>query len=87
MAVKTPECWKEAEYQPLVEVETAYGNKVKIPESSLILWQMYRHGKNGVERHREQFEREIAAGLYQTKDRRYKRVNDLRKVFVEKYHE
>ena len=36
--VKTPLYWKKEEFQPLVEVETLYGNKVKIPSRSKESW-------------------------------------------------
>ena len=39
MAVQTPSYWAEERYQPLIEVETAYGNKVKIPESFQTCWE------------------------------------------------
>lgn len=38
--VKTPEYWKKKIYQPLIEVETAYGNKVMIPKQFSGGWKM-----------------------------------------------
>ena len=54
MAVQTPSYWKEEKYQPLVEVETAYGNKVKIPERYLPLWKGHQMSKQVAIQHFEQ---------------------------------
>ena len=40
MAVKTPKEWQNAEYQPLIEATTYYGNKVMIPERLQFAWEM-----------------------------------------------
>ena len=40
MAVKTPKEWQKAEYQPLIEATTYYGNKVMIPEKFQFAWEM-----------------------------------------------
>ena len=40
MTVKTPKEWQEAEYQPLIEATTFYGNKVMIPEKLQFAWEM-----------------------------------------------
>ena len=40
MVVKTPKEWQEAEYQPLMEATTFYGNKVMIPEKCQFAWEM-----------------------------------------------
>ena len=40
MAIKTPIYWQEEKYKPMVEVETAYGNKVKIPKNLQNIWEM-----------------------------------------------
>ena len=40
MAIKTPSYWQEEKYQPLVEAETAYGNKVEIPQNLQDVWEM-----------------------------------------------
>ena len=37
--IQTPEYWNEAYYQPLVEAETLYGNKVMIPKRFTALWE------------------------------------------------
>ena len=84
MAVQTPSYWTEERYQPLIEVETAYGNKVKIPERYLPLWEMAQMGKETTIQH---YEQAIAAGSYDKPTKRAKFAIDLRKVFVEKYHE
>lgn len=36
--IKTPKYWEKDRYQPLVETETAYGNKVKIPKCFMNGW-------------------------------------------------
>ena len=84
MAVQTPSYWAEERYQPLIEVETAYGNKVKIPERYLPLWKMAQAGKKTTIQH---YEQAIADGSYDKPTKRAKFAIDLRKVFVEKYHE
>ena len=83
MAVQTPSYWQEEEYQPLIEVETAYGNKVKIPERCLIDWNAFHDNK---ERAIKAFEQATVDGLYEG-DKRRKFGVDLRKVFIESYHE
>lgn len=83
MEVKTPSYWQKEEYQPLVETETAYGNKVKIPERCLIDWNAFQYNK---EIAIKAFKQAIADGLYEG-DRRRKFGLDLRKVFIESYQE
>lgn len=39
MAIKTPSYWKEEKYQPMVEAETAYGNRVEIPQNLQDIWE------------------------------------------------
>ena len=38
--VKTPAYWCEKEYQPLIEVETIFGNTVKIPSGYKEHWDL-----------------------------------------------
>lgn len=83
MAVQTPSYWKEEKYQPLVEVETAYGNKVKIPERCLIDWEAFQdHPEIAI----KAFKQALKDGLYEG-DKRRKFGVDLRKVFIESYQE
>ena len=55
MVVKTPKYWQEEKYQPLVEVETAYGNKVKIPEKLKISYEMAKNRKEHIEKNQPDF--------------------------------
>ena len=38
--IKTPAYWREERFQPLIEVETIYGNKVEIPRRFKDSWDM-----------------------------------------------
>ena len=49
-AVKTPMYWESEPFQPLIEVETAYGNKVKIPKMYTNGWQTAKMAKAESER-------------------------------------
>ena len=83
MQVKTPEYWQEAEFQPLVEVQTAYGNKVKIPQSLLNMWNKWEQRKGKFPLN---VERAKAAGLFQKTI--HNRVNqDILRVYYEQYQE
>ena len=83
MAVKTPDYWQEERYQPLVEVETLYGNKVHIPQRFKENWELWLRQKeilidllrDGVQH----------GYLEETSNPRKKWAVDLRKVFYELY--
>ena len=49
--IETPEYWKKERYLPLIEVETAYGNKVMIPEKFINGWQTAKLVKEDMEKH------------------------------------
>ena len=84
MNIATPSYWQEERFQPLVEVQTAYGNKVKIPENCLPLWEML--SKYNKEKAAQYYEQVIADGSFDSrKPIRNKTAHDLIKVFVEKY--
>ena len=88
MAVQTPSYWAEERYQPLIEVETAYGNKVKIPKDFVSCWEMWLRNK---EETIEIFAREKARGWgrKETPNPRRRAIiaRDYQKVFIEDYHE
>ncbi|MBR5782918.1 MAG: hypothetical protein IKY33_01685 [Clostridia bacterium] len=84
MAVKTPEYWKEEQYQPLVEETTAYGNKVQIPQSLQLAW---KYHKSVIENMVKQYGQEKAVGLMEKRKLRGKSARDLRSVLLEKYEE
>ena len=85
MAVKTPSYWLEEKYQPLVEAETAYGNKVLIPQLYAENWELYQATK---ELMLEFWQRGQAAGyLAPTDNPRQKWAVDLMRTFLEVYEE
>ena len=88
MAVQTPSYWAEERYQPLVEVETAYGNKVEIPKDFVPYWEVWLKHRKMVS---ETFEREKARGWGRKETPNPKRraiiAQDYQKVFIEDYHE
>ena len=49
-SIKTPEYWEDPLFQPLIEVETAYGNKVKIPNKFINGWQTAKMTKEDMEK-------------------------------------
>lgn len=81
--VLTPSYWQEEQYQPLVEVETAYGNKVRIPQSLLSTWAMWEEGKQLILPNIEQAK---AAGWFEP-SKRNPAYRDLKRVFFELYQE
>jgi len=87
--VKTPQYWQEERYQPLIEVNTIYGNTVRIPncfkDSWDILTQMSKNIISGQGR---------PAGLKTIKElmgsenqMTSKKREDFCKVFLESYQE
>ena len=83
MAVQTPGYWQEEKYQPLVEVETAYGNKVKIPESLLDTLKIWKHRKEEILRNIEQAK---AEGFFK-KTIHNQNKQDLKRVYFEQFQE
>ena len=81
-AVKTPKYWESELFQPLIEVETAYGNKVEIPKMYFNGWQTAKMEKAEAER----LGLDILDGLERDKevDSLY---YDLERVFLEIYEE
>ena len=81
-AVKTPKYWESELFQPLIEVETAYGNKVEIPKMYSNGWQTAKMEKAEAER----LGLDILDGLERDKevDSLY---YDLERVFLEIYEE
>ena len=83
MAIKTPSYWQEEKYQPLVEAETAYGNKVKIPKSLQDIWERTASLKG---RYPKNVERAKAAGFFKLESRN--KVNwDILRVYYEEFQE
>ena len=80
--IKTPKYWEGKIFQPLTEVETAYGNKVKIPKLYINGWQTAKMAKEELER----LGLDVLDGL-----ERHKETNslyyDLERVFYEIYEE
>lgn len=79
MNVNTPEYWKEYD---LIEETTAYGNKVKIPQSLRLAW---KYHKTMMEQLVEQFGQEKAVDLMEKRKLRGTAAKDLRNVLLEKY--
>ena len=79
--VKTPKYWEDELFQPLIEVETAYGSKVKIPKRYINGWQTAKMEKAEAERLGlgvlDGLENEEIAPMYY----------DLERVFFEIYEE
>ena len=84
MAVTTPSYWQEEQYQPLIEVETAYGNKVKIPEKLLLAW---KYRQQMMESMVKQYGQEKADTLIKERVPKRKHGKVLYKVFLEEYKE
>ena len=87
--VKTPEYWKEARYQPLVEVTTLSGSKIKIPERLKDSWDFLMNNYKGLISRQG-----IANGLKTIREsldtatiKRSKECEDFYKVFAENYQE
>ena len=81
MAIKTPSYWQEEKYQPLVEAETAYGNKVEIPQNLQNIWELTASLKG---RYPKDVERAKAAGFFKrTTHNRVKR--DILLVYYEEF--
>ena len=80
--VSYPKYWEDELFQPLIEVETAYGNKVKIPKRYINGWQTAKMEKAEAERlglgvlDGLEVDEEIAPMYY-----------DLKRVFFEIYEE
>lgn len=83
MAVKTPSYWKEEKYQPLIEVSTLYGNKVKVPERFLDTWEYLEKAKH----RRKQMIEQLTADGFRQMPSSNKLKKDLQLVFYEIYEE
>lgn len=81
MAVKTPTYWQEEKYQPLIEVETAYGNKVKIPKSLIQCWELEMSLKEALKQEPQEAKDGYLSAIKKPHDSRW----DLTKVFWELY--
>lgn|GEM_PF-6258864 len=81
MTVKTPKYWETEEFQPLVEAETAFGHKVKVPENLLDIWAIWERRKTYV---LQDLERAKADGWFKAKIHRMI-PQDLKRVFFEQY--
>ena len=78
--IKTPKYWQDKLFQPLIEVKTAYGNKVKIPKMYFNGWQTAKMEKAEAER----LGLDILDGL--ERDREINSLYyDLERVFYEIY--
>ena len=82
MVVKTPKYWKNERFQPLIEVETAYGNRVMIPKRYINGWQTAKMAKKESER----LGLNVLAGLEIHKETN-ELYYDLERVFYEIYEE
>lgn len=83
MAIKTPSYWQEEKYQPLVEAETAYGNKVEIPQNLQDIWNKTVSLKG---KYPKDVEQAKAAGFF--KRTLHNRVNqDVLLVYYEEFQE
>lgn len=87
--VKTPAYWKEDQFQPLVEAETLYGNKVKIPSRSKESWDFLTNMSKTIisEQGRRAGLKIIKESLDTATLKRSKECEDFYKVFTESYQE
>ena len=79
--VQTPKYWENPEFQPLVEAETAFGHKVKIPKNLLNIWEMRERQKPYI---LPDLERAKADGWFKAQIDRMV-PQDLKRVFFEQY--
>ena len=83
MEIKVPSYWQEEKYQPMVEAETAYGNKVKIPQNLKDIWERTASLKG---RYPKDVEQAKAVGFFRrTTHNRVKR--DVLLVYYEEFRE
>ena len=85
--VQTPEYWKEERYQPLIEVETIYGNTVRIPERFKDSWDflMMNYEKLISRQGRANGLKAIKESLDSSTIARSRDCEDFYKVFAENY--
>ena len=81
--VKTPEYWKKEQFQPLIEVETAYGNKVKIPEKLKVSYEVAKKRKAFIEKEQPDFLDGYIQEVKEEQDSRYL----VEQVFYEVFEE
>ncbi len=83
--VLTPSYWQEEEYQPLIQVKTAFGNTVQIPKFCQDIWELYQRQKDFL---LNRYLQKAADGFFRTAlYPRQKIGSDIRKVFFEVYKE
>ena len=81
--IQTPKYWENKEFQPLVEAETAFGHKVKIPKNLLDIWEMRERQKPYI---LPDLERAKADGWFAPVLTRRKMVQqDIKRVYYEQY--
>ena len=87
--IKTPIYWSEKQFQPLTEVKTIYGNKVKIPKRFKDSWDILTSMSEKIIS-----EQGLQAGLKTIKElmdsenqMTSKKREDFCKVFMENYQE
>ena len=88
--IKTPSYWKEAEYQPLLETETVYGHKVKVPERFLGTWELIKECAEDDDKatvNRMDYMDSVMHGLNGMIETRSRRAADFAKVLLEIYDE
>lgn len=83
MLIKTPDYWQEEKYQPLVEAETAYGHKVKIPKNLQDIWNKTASLKG---KYPPNVELAKAAGYF-AKPKRHRERRDIIRVYYEEYQD
>ena len=84
--VNTPKYWTNEIFQPLVEVETAYGNKVKIPKEFLNGWQTAKMQREDILRRKLEPLAILMVGEDENPDKENNPMYfDLEQVFYEIY--
>ena len=87
--LKTPEYWKEEEFQPLVEVTTLFGESIEIPERFKDSWEfLTKNYKQEISKLDKATGLKIIRKSLDTATlKRSKECEDFYKVFAENYQE
>lgn len=85
--IRTPEYWKKPAFQPMVEVRTAYENKVRIPQRFQLWWETRL---NLPELARKHLEQAVVDGAFdnpsqEAEDAKQRWVWDMTRVLFEMY--
>lgn len=88
--VEIPSYWKEEEYQPLVETQTFYGNKIMVPQKFHEACEVNLKGLKSADKARPNGQTGLEImkeNMQDVIENRGKKAADLAKVLLEIYHE